>query len=67
MRKPNQLACNMDRNFVEQFMIEFHWQKSFGLMSDDDGYGNGNGKSGRRNNGDGSRKEGKKDTQAVEQ
>ena len=34
--KLNQLACNMDRNFVEQFMIEFHWQKSFGLTSDDD-------------------------------
>ena len=32
----NQLACNVDSHFVEQFMVEFHWQKSFGLMSDDD-------------------------------
>ena len=33
----NQLACNGgDSNFVKQIMVEFHWQKNLGIMSDDD-------------------------------
>ena len=33
----NELACNGDGyRFVRQLMVEFHWQKNLGLLTDDD-------------------------------